>query len=72
MPEIAEVRVVANTLKKQIINKKIKKVNILYSKLIETNLEEFKKNIINNKIKDVKTCGKWLIFDVGEYSILSH
>ena len=72
MPEIAEVRVVANTLKKQIINKKIKKINILYSKMIETNLEEFKNNIINNKIKDIKTYGKWLIFDLGEYSILSH
>lgn len=72
MPEIAEVRVVASTLKKQILNKKITKVNILYDKIIETDLDEFKERIINNSIKDIKTCGKWLIFDMGEYSMLSH
>ena len=72
MPEIAEVRVVASTLKKQILNKKIIKVNILYDKIIETDLDVFKEKIINNSIKDIKTCGKWLIFNMGEYSMLSH
>lgn len=72
MPEIAEVRVVASTLKKEILNKKIIKVKVLYSKMIETNIEEFKTNLINCQIKDIRTIGKWIIFDLGKYSILSH
>ena len=33
MPEIAEVETVRNTLKKRILNKKIKNVNVIYSKM---------------------------------------
>ena len=72
MPEIAEVRVVASTLKKQIINKKIKKINILYNKIIENDIEEFKEKLTGKTFKDVKTFGKWIIFELGEYSLLSH
>ena len=50
MPEIAEVETVRNTLKKQILNKKIKDVNIIYSRMIESKLEDFKKNLINSNI----------------------
>ena len=35
MPEIAEVETVRRTLKKQILNKKIKYIKILYPKIIE-------------------------------------
>ena len=52
MPEIAEVETVRNVLKKQILNKKIKDVNIIYSKMIENDKEEFKKILINNSFKD--------------------
>lgn len=72
MPEIAEVRVVASTLKRQILNKKIEDIKIIYSRMIDGNIEEFSKNIKGKIFKDIKTCGKWLIFDLGEYSLLSH
>ncbi len=72
MPEIAEVETVRNTLKSRILNKKIKDVNIIYSKMIESNLSEFKKILIGNSFKDIKRIGKWLIFDLGEHYLLSH
>ena len=72
MPEIAEVRVVAKTLKKSLINKKIKKIEIFYPKMIDSNIEEFTKILTNKAFKDIRTYGKWLIFDFGEYSMLSH
>ena len=72
MPEIAEVETVRNTLKKQILKKKIKDVKILYSKIIETDLEDFKKHLIGNEFIDIKRRGKWLIFELHDYYLLSH
>ena len=72
MPEIAEVETVRNTLKKRILNKPIKSVNVRYTKMIESNLEEFKKVLIGRSFLDIKRRGKWLIFDLGDYYLLSH
>ena len=72
MPEIAEVETVRNTLKKKILNKKIIDVKILYEKMIESELDDFKKNIINNEFIDIKRRGKWLIFELNNYYLLSH
>ena len=72
MPEIAEVETVRNTLKKQILHKKIKDVKIIYGKMIESDLNEFKTNLINNEFIDIKRRGKWLIFELYDYYLLSH
>lgn len=72
MPEIAEVETVRNTLKKQILNKRIKEVKILYPKMIESDINSFRKNLINNEFLDVKRVGKWLIFELNDYYLLSH
>ncbi len=72
MPEIAEVETVRNTLKKQILNRKIKDVKILYSKMIESNLDEFIKNLVGNEFIDIKRRGKWLIFELHDFYLLSH
>lgn len=72
MPEIAEVETVRNTLKKRILNKPIKDVKVLYDKMIESPIEEFKTILVGKSIKDIKRVGKWLIFDLGDYSLLSH
>ena len=72
MPEIAEVETVKETLKRKILNKKIVSVDIIYPKMIESDIREFK-NIIENKMFiDIKRIGKWLIFDLGDYYLLSH
>ena len=72
MPEIAEVRVVANTLKKKIINKKIEKIKIFYTNIIENDRHEFEDILVNKTFKDITTYGKWIMFNLGEYTLLSH
>ena len=72
MPEIAEVETVRNTLKKQILNKRIKNVKVLYSRMIESDLDSFKKNLEGNEFVDIKRVGKWLIFELHDYYLLSH
>ncbi len=72
MPEIAEVETVRNTLKKKILGKQIKKVTILYPKIIETNLKEFQNILENNTFIDIKRKGKWLIFELKDHYLLSH
>ena len=72
MPEIAEVETVRNTLKKKILQKKMKEVKILYEKMITSDIEEFKKCITNNTFVDIKRRGKWLLFELENHYILSH
>ena len=72
MPEIAEVETVRNTLKKRILNRKIMEVKILYPKMIESNIDDFKRILEGKVFQDIKRRGKWLIFDLGDYYLLSH
>ena len=72
MPEIAEVETVRNILKKQILNKKIINVEVLYPKMIESDIKEFKNILINNSFIDILRKGKWLIFKLNDYYLISH
>jgi formamidopyrimidine-DNA glycosylase len=72
MPEIAEVETVRNTLRKRILNKKIKDIKIIYPKMIESDITEFKKVLIGSSFKDIDRIGKWLMFDTKDYYLLSH
>ncbi len=72
MPEIAEVETVRNTLKKQILHKRIKNVKILYDKIIESNKNNFKLDLVNDCFIDIKRRGKWLIFELNNHYLLSH
>ena len=53
MPELAEVHTVKEVLKKQILHKKIKNIKILYKKIIENDIEEFKTGLINDEFIDI-------------------
>ena len=72
MPEIAEVETVRKTLKNMVLNKRIKSVKILYSKIIENDPEEFTKILVGRKFVDINRIGKWLLFDLEDYYLLSH
>ena len=72
MPELAEVETVRNTLKKRILNKKIKDVQVLYKNMLENDECDFKNILINNEFLDILRIGKWLIFELNEYYLLSH
>ena len=62
MPELPEVETVRNYLKENILNKKIINIDILYPKMIENDINEFKKKLINNFFIDIQRKGKYLIF----------
>lgn len=73
MPELPEVETVKNKLKKLVLNKKIVDVNIIYRNIIEyPDIEEFKSNLIDQTIIDIKRRGKWLMFELNDYYLLSH
>ena len=73
MPELPEVETVKNKLKERILNKRILDVNIIYNNIIEyPSVIDFKKEIINQKINDITRRGKWLVFELDDYYLLSH
>lgn len=73
MPELPEVETVKETLKQLILNKKIIAVNIYYEKIIEYPvIDQFKQQIINQTVNDIKRRGKWLMFELDDYYLLSH
>ena len=72
MPEIAEVRTVRDALKDKIIDRTITNIMYRYDGIIKSDKDEFKKILIGKTFKDIRSIGKWLVFDLGEYSILSH
>ena len=73
MPELPEVETVKETLKRFVIGKKIIGVTVNYSNIIEyPNVQLFKKEIINQTINDIKRRGKWLMFELDHYYLLSH
>ena len=73
MPELPEVETVKETLKKIVIGKKIINVKVNYKNIIEfPSSDEFVKKIINETIIDMKRRGKWLMFELNNYFLLSH
>ena len=73
MPELPEVETVKEALKHKVLNKKIKNVNIYYPKIIEyPTSDEFVKKLMGETILDIKRRGKWLMFELNNYYLLSH
>ncbi len=71
MPELPEVETVKETLKNLILAKTIIKVDLKYPKIVKTDLVEFQK-IIGQKFNDIYRRGKYLIFDLDDYYLISH
>ena len=73
MPEAPEVQTVLSTLEGQIKNIKIKKVEILYSRLIEgMDYETFSNCLENQSIQSFFRIGKYLGFQTEEYDWICH
>ncbi len=73
MPELPEVETVKETLKTQVIGKIIQNVYIYHNNTIEyPTVEEFKEKIKNEKIINLLRRGKWLMFELEHYYLLSH
>lgn len=73
MPELPEVETVKEALKLRLNKRKIIKARILWDNIIAyPSKEQFIKEIANQCINDVKRRGKFLIFDLDDYYLLSH
>lgn len=73
MPELPEVETVKETLKLKLIGKTITAVTIYHDNIIEyPSVNKFKEQIINQKINNMNRYGKWLIFVLDDYYLLSH
>ena len=73
MPELPEVETVKNSLKLRLVGKKILDVDIYHNNIIEyPNVDQFKEEIKNQTINDMDRYGKWLMFILDDYYLLSH
>lgn len=73
MPELPEVETVKNILNSKIKGLIIKDIEIHYEKIVEyPSANQFVKNIKNQKINNINRRGKWLIFELDDYYLLSH
>lgn len=73
MPELPEVETVKETLKRKILKKQIEYVVVRYPSIIESpTTEEFCTKLKGQTLKDIKRLGKWLIFEMDDYYLLSH
>ena len=72
MPELPEVETVKNELKKKLLKKRINDIKVLYDGIIETDLNSFKKNIINQEIINITRRGKFLVFELNNFYLVSH
>ena len=72
MPELPEVETVKETLKKKLLRKRINDIKVFYDGIIATNINDFKKNIINEEILDITRRGKFLIFELSNFYLVSH
>lgn len=73
MPELPEVETVKERLKKVVLNKKISSIDIYWDNIIAgIDAEEFKNKLVGQTINDITRRGKWLVFHLDDYVMLSH
>lgn len=74
MPELPEVETVRRTLLNLIRNKQITEVKVLYSKIIKQpgEIEQFCDALKGQRVLDIERRGKFLIFILDHYSLVSH
>lgn len=74
MPELPEVETIKNTLKKFVINRKIKEVVVHWPNIIKEpdDVEHFKMILAGQTIHDITRKGKFLLFQLDDYVLVSH
>jgi len=73
MPELPEVETVKETLKGMIVGLKIDDCIVHYERIIRTpDVNDFKKSVIGQKFNDILRRGKYLIFVLDDFYMISH
>lgn len=73
MPEKPEVITVTNKLKPLLVGRTIKECNIYWDNIIEIpSSKEFIEKVVNQTINNITTRGKFIVFELNDYSLLIH
>lgn len=74
MPELPEVEIVKRGLESLIVGKTIKKVDVLWPRIIQTNelIDQWKEKIVNEKNHAIHRRGKYIVFELTHYYLISH
>ncbi|MHA6251431.1 DNA-formamidopyrimidine glycosylase [Oceanobacillus sp. CAU 1775] len=74
MPELPEVETIRRTLEHLILEKEIKDVEVFWGKIIKEpdDTEKFKHLLIGQTIRALKRRGKFLLFYLDDYVLVSH
>ncbi len=73
MPELPEVETIKETLKRKLVNHKIVGISVRYPNLIEyPSSQNFEKEIVGETIHNLSRRGKWILFELDHYYLLSH
>lgn len=70
MPELPEVEVIVRGLKTKITDRKIKSVDVRYSKVAGGDIENFTKNVIDARIGEIERRGKLIIIHLSNKNVL--
>lgn len=74
MPELPEVETVRRTLEQLVLGKKIKEVSVFWPKIIKKPepVKQFQDALVGQTIRSISRRGKFLIFILDDYSMVSH
>ncbi|MDR1473844.1 MAG: DNA-formamidopyrimidine glycosylase [Lactobacillales bacterium] len=73
MPELPEVEVVRKGLEQHVLGKTIKKVDVLFAGIVNSpEVALFSKKLQGEKIENILRRGKFLIFKLSNYDLISH
>ena len=73
MPELPEVENVKKALIREVKDKLILSASVYWDNIIAyPSVKEFKRQIKNQQIHDIHRRGKWLMFELDDYYLLSH
>ncbi|MEC9484991.1 MAG: DNA-formamidopyrimidine glycosylase [Candidatus Izemoplasma sp.] len=73
MPELPEVETVKRSLKHLVAGKTIRDVDVFIPKMVRnTSIEQFKSILENTTIADISRIGKYLLFHLGDWFLISH
>lgn len=73
MPELPEVETVKNGLIKRVRGRKIRECLVLYKGIVAyPEVDEFTNEIANQTINEIKRRGKFLVFELDDYYLISH
>lgn len=73
MPELPEVETIRKGLEQLVVGKTIKQVRVLWDRIIEQpEVEIFEKQLIGQQIEKIDRRGKFLLFKLTDYELISH